>query len=196
MMLRLQRQKDRNKRRNLKYRSIPQQRPFGYYHLNLDGYYYPQKGKDTNFKVQTVPKQKQFHHRHLNLDEHEVTPEEEFRNYRTKEIPEPRRFHHRFNELNDYDYPEKYDFRKYKLRDNNRFLSPMQNYFSIPKKKFVIPYIHKAPIERQIGIVATSPVGLGLAWFAGLVGLAAATRAPLSTLLEGVNPWTVLNGKD
>jgi hypothetical protein len=196
MMLRLQRQKDRNKRRNFKYRSIPQQRPFRYYHLNLDEYDYPQKDEDTSFKVQTIPKQKQFHHRHLNLNEYENIPEVEFTNYRTKETPELRKFHHRFIKLNDYDYPEKYDFRKYKLRNNNRFLSPMENYLRIPKKKYRIPYIHQAPIERQIGILAANPAGLGMAWFAGLVGLAAMTRAPISTLLEGVNPWTFLNGND
>ena len=72
MMLRLQRQEDRLKRRNFKYTSIPEERRFRHYHLKVGEYDDPQKGEHTNFKVQNIPKHGQFHH--LHQDEYEMIP--------------------------------------------------------------------------------------------------------------------------
>ena len=175
-MLRLLRQTDRIKRRNFKHKSIPEQQPFRPYHLNVDAYDDPQKGEHTNFKVQNIPKHAQFHHQHLNLDEYEMISEGEFTSYETQEIPEPQRFHHRFVKLQEYDYPEKRDFRKYKERNYNVFLSPIETYLGILKKKFVLPYISKASTERQIGILA------------GIIGIIIWAISPLvSPLVISVN---------
>ena len=174
------RQEDRIKRRNFKYTSIPEERQFRHYNLKVDEYDDPQKGEHTNFKVQNIPKHGQFHY--LHLDEYEMIPEGELTSYETQEIPDPQQFHHRFVKLHEYDYPEKRDFRKYNERNYNVFLSPIETYLGILKKKFVLPYISKRQMttERQIGILA------------GIIGIIIWALSPLvSPLVISV----VKNGK-
>ena len=53
----------------------------------------------------------------------------------------------------------------------------------------------QSPNERQTELLIASPAGLGLAWFASLIGIAAMVRGPVSTVLGGINPWTqIING--
>ena len=65
---------------------------------------------------------------------------------------------------------------------------PMQ---SISSHK-IISGRRKQAIERQGEFLAATPVGLGIAWFASLLGIAVVARESLSTVLGGVNPWTQL----
>ena len=106
--------------------------------------------------------------------------------------PQQQKYHHRQLKLNAYDTSGQTSNDNYKPENNGRFHRPFNRWFRAPRKQTIFSRKRKLPTERQAevtGLFAANSAGAGLAWFASLVGLAALTREPLSTVFSGVNPW-------
>ena len=108
------------------------------------------------------------------------------------------KYHHRQLKLNALDNPGHTNNDNYKIKNNGRFHKQFNGWFRAPRKQIFFSRKRKLPTERQAevaGLFAANSAGAGLAWFASLVGLAAMTREPLSTVFSGVNPWSQIFGR-
>ena len=120
--------------------------------------------------------------RHQRINPH-YTPQQE----------EEQQYHHRQLKVNSYDTSGQTSNGNYKMKNHGRFHRQFNGWFRAPRKQIFFSRKRKLPTARQAevgGIFAANSAGAGLAWFASLVGLAAMTREPLSTVLSGVNPWS------
>lgn len=97
------------------------------------------------------------------------------------------RKNHKYNSNND---AEKFDFNnENRVQRKKPFAAKQRPMQSVLSHK-IIPGKRRQTNERQGEFLIASPAGLGIAWFASLIGIAVVARESLSTVLGGVNPWT------
>ena len=78
--------------------------------------------------------------------------------------------------------------------DRYNYNADIQHRYGFPTKHNAISHRRQLPIERQSGLILANPFGYALA-AAIFVGLIRIIGVPLSTIFEGFNPGSILNGK-
>jgi hypothetical protein len=97
-----------------------------------------------------------------------------------------------FHNKKIHKYSHQGDRYNYKAEHFPKSPQPVQHRYGFPTTHNANTYRRQLPVERQSGLIPANPVGYALA-VATLIGLVRVIG--VSTIFDGVNPWTILNGK-